>query len=77
MTDSATPSAGLASALLLGATGLVGGHVLDLLLDDPAYGRVVVLGRHPVDRRHPRLAQHVADLGRVDEHAAHFAVDEV
>lgn len=77
MTDSAAPSAGLASALLLGATGLVGGHVLDLLLDDPAYGRVVVLGRRPVDRQHPKLQQHVADLGRLEEHAALFAVDDV
>ena len=76
MTDSA-PSAGSASALLLGATGLVGGHVLDLLLGDPAYGRVVVLGRRSIDREHPKLRQHVADLGRLEEHAALFAVDDV
>lgn len=77
MTDLAPPSAGPASALLLGATGLVGGHVLDLLLDDPAYGRVVVLGRRPIERQHPKLRQEVADLGRLDEHAALFAVDDV
>jgi uncharacterized protein YbjT (DUF2867 family) len=77
LTDSAPPSAGPASALLLGATGLVGGHVLDLLLDDPAYSRVVVLGRRPIDRKHPRLRQEVADLGRPQEHAALFAVDDV
>lgn len=76
MTETATP-AGAASALLLGATGLVGGQVLDLLLDDPAYGRVVVLGRRPVDRQHPKLDQQVADLGRLDEHATLFAVDDV
>jgi uncharacterized protein YbjT (DUF2867 family) len=77
LTDSAPPPAGSASSLLLGATGLVGGHVLDLLLDDPAYGRVVVLGRRSIDRTHPKLQQHVADLGRLDEHAALFAVDDV
>ncbi|HEX6368744.1 MAG TPA: NAD(P)H-binding protein [Longimicrobium sp.] len=77
MTETTPPPAGLASALLLGATGLVGGHVLDLLLDDPAYGRVVVLGRRSIDRTHPRLQQHVVDLGRLDEHAARFAVDDV
>ncbi|HEV3050574.1 MAG TPA: NAD(P)H-binding protein [Longimicrobium sp.] len=76
MTDS-VPPAGSASALLLGATGLVGGNVLDLLLNDPAYGRVVVLGRRPIDRQHPGLEQHVADLGRLDEHAGRFAVDDV
>jgi uncharacterized protein YbjT (DUF2867 family) len=76
MTDS-VPPAGSASALLLGATGLVGGNVLDLLLNDPAYGRVVVLGRRPVDGQHPKLEQQVADLGRLDEHAGVFAVDDV
>ena len=75
MTETAPPAA--RSALLLGATGLVGGQVLDLLLDDPGYARVVVLGRRPVDRRHPGLEQHVADLGRLDEHAARFGVDDV
>jgi uncharacterized protein YbjT (DUF2867 family) len=34
MTDT-TPAALPSTALLLGATGLVGGHVLDLLLADP------------------------------------------
>ena len=76
MTETPTP-AGAASALLLGATGLVGGQVLDLLLNDPAYGRVVVLGRRPVDRQHPKLHQQVADLGRLDEHAPLFAVHDV
>lgn len=66
-----------ASALVLGATGLVGGHLLDLLLDDPAYGRVVVLGRRPVERAHPRLEQRTADLARMAEQADAFAVDRV
>lgn len=70
-------SAGPATALLLGATGLVGGHVLDLLLDDPAYGRVVVFGRRAVERRHAKLEQHVGDLERLEEHAGLFAVDDV
>jgi uncharacterized protein YbjT (DUF2867 family) len=66
-----------ATALLLGATGLIGGHVLDLLLADPAYGRITVLGRRPVPREHPKLEQHVADLGRLEEHADRFNVDAV
>lgn len=53
------------SALLLGATGLVGGHVLDLLLDDPAYGGVRVLGRRPVPREHPELRQETVDFDRL------------
>ncbi|WP_349263880.1 NAD(P)H-binding protein [Longimicrobium sp.] len=72
------PAAGRpASALLLGATGLVGGHVLRLLLDDPSYERVVVLGRRPTGQRHPKLTEHVAPLEGMAEHAGAFAVDDV
>jgi len=38
------------SALLLGATGLVGGHCLDLLLADDRYSRVTTLTRRPLPR---------------------------
>lgn len=57
------------SALLLGATGLVGGHCLDLLLDDPAYGSVLFLGRRPLPREHPKLRQEVIDFDRLRDHA--------
>ena len=55
------------TAILLGATGLVGGHCLDLLLEGDAYDRVVSLGRRPVAREHPRLGQHAIDFDRPDE----------
>ncbi|HEX6911115.1 MAG TPA: oxidoreductase [Longimicrobium sp.] len=76
MTES-TESAPPATALLLGATGLVGGHVLDQLLADPAYRRVTVLGRRPVARMDPKLDQRTADFDRLGEHAISFAVDDV
>jgi uncharacterized protein YbjT (DUF2867 family) len=65
------------TALLLGATGLVGGHVLDLLLDDPACTRVTVLGRRPVAKMHSKLDQRTADLGRLQDHEISFMVDHV
>lgn len=80
MSESASPSSSPAptTALLLGATGLVGGHVLDLLLADPAYTRVTVLGRRPVARMHPKLDQRTANFDRLrEEHAISFAVDDV
>ena len=72
-----TTTASSRSALLLGATGLVGGHCLSLLLDDPAYERVAVLGRRPVDRAHPKLEQFGVDFDRLDAHASVFEVDDV
>jgi uncharacterized protein YbjT (DUF2867 family) len=65
------------SALVLGATGLVGGHCLDLLLADPAYARVVAPVRRPIGRAHPRLEAPVVDFDRLEDHAGLFAVDEV
>lgn len=73
---SASPPQGR-SALLLGATGLVGGHCLELLLGSDRYRRVVVLGRRRLDRRLPRLEQHQVDFDRLAEHAALFRVDDV
>jgi uncharacterized protein YbjT (DUF2867 family) len=55
------------SALLAGATGLVGGHVLRLLLEDPEYERVTVLGRRDVPVKHKKLAHRVADFDRLAE----------
>ena len=65
------------SALLMGATGLVGSHCLDLLLADDRYRRVRVLARRPVGRRHAKLEVHQVDFDRLEEHAKLFAVDDV
>lgn len=50
------------TALLLGATGLVGGHCLELLLDDEDYEQVITLGRRDLDRKHPKLEHHLIDF---------------
>ncbi len=65
------------SALLLGATGLVGGHVLDLLLDDPAYGSVLVLGRRAAPREHPKLRQEVVDFDRLRDFSGTVRAQDV
>ncbi len=65
------------TALLLGATGLVGGHCLDLLLAADAYRAVVTLGRRPSARQHPRLTHHVVDFDRLGEYAALFEAQDV
>ena len=58
------------TALLLGATGLVGGHCLDLLLADATYEAVVTLGRRPLRHAHPKLTHHVVDFDRLADAAA-------
>lgn len=43
------------TAILIGATGLVGGHCLNLLLQSPDYGRVIAVSRRPVPVKHKKL----------------------
>lgn len=63
------------SALLAGATGLVGGYCLERLLADDAWQRVVVPTRRPLGRSHPKLAEVVLDFDHLEEEAEHLAVD--
>jgi uncharacterized protein YbjT (DUF2867 family) len=57
------------TALLLGAGGLVGGHCLQLLLEDEAYAKVIIWVRKPLALRHSKLEQAVVDFARLESHA--------
>ena len=65
------------TALLLGATGLVGGHVLRGLADDPRWDRVITLGRRPTDLASPAHEHHVVDFDRLADRADLFACDDL
>ncbi|WP_010273213.1 oxidoreductase [Paenibacillus senegalensis] len=63
------------TALLLGATGLVGGHLLKLLLESEHFGRVVVLSRKSGGAKHEKLQEIILDFNSLDSAKPHFAVD--
>lgn len=50
------------TVLLAGATGLVGGRILQALLADPTVGKVHSLSRRSLDVAHPRLQAHIVDF---------------
>ncbi|MGH9656963.1 MAG: NAD-dependent epimerase/dehydratase family protein [Bryobacteraceae bacterium] len=52
------------TALIAGASGLVGGHLLDCLL--ATRHRVFALVRKPLDKQHPRLEQITVNFERID-----------
>ncbi|MDB4949018.1 MAG: nucleoside-diphosphate sugar epimerase [Gemmatimonadetes bacterium] len=72
-----SPAVAVRSALLLGATGLVGGHCLRLLLADPVYGRVHALVRRSLGHPHPGLVEHVVDFDRLERHTDAVRGDDV
>ncbi|MEJ1966352.1 MAG: NAD(P)H-binding protein [Gammaproteobacteria bacterium] len=53
-------------ALLAGASGLVGGYVLDSLLDAPDFSRVFAITRRPLGREHPRLANRIVQFEKLE-----------
>jgi uncharacterized protein YbjT (DUF2867 family) len=55
------------TAVLAGATGLVGGLLLDRLLADDTWDHVFSVGRRPVDRSHARLEQRIVDFADLRE----------
>ena len=54
------------TALVSGATGLVGSFLVKMLLDDGHYDKVKILVRKPVDLNHPTLEQIIYDYENPD-----------
>lgn len=54
------------TALVVGATGLIGGHLTRKIVNDPSYSTVKVLVRKPLDFQHPKMEQIVVDFDKVD-----------
>lgn len=74
--------AALKSALILGASGLVGQQLLQLLLSDPRYTRVTCLLRRPLAQRlyhdpQGKIQTIVADFTLLENYQGYFTVDHV
>ncbi len=54
------------TALILGASGLTGRHLLELLLDDSLYAQITIYVRKPVHISHPKLVQRLVDFEKLD-----------
>lgn len=66
------------TALIAGATGLVGGHCLAGLLESPHYDRVIALTRRPLAQRHAKLDQRIIAFDQLGREGADFpTVDDV
>lgn len=52
----------MTTAWVAGGSGLVGGVLLQRLLDDPRFDRVIAVGRRRVALEHPKLTQAITDF---------------
>lgn len=65
------------TALIAGATGLIGNELLHRLLDGQHYDRVIALVRSPLSLKHPKLIEIIVNFDRLETIEHHFAVDDV
>lgn len=65
------------TALLVGATGLVGAALLDRLLAAPDYAQIIVLGRRAPARAHPKLRTMTSTLEDLDALPDPLAADDL
>lgn len=57
------------SAVVVGATGLVGSQIVQQALEDARFGEVVTLGRRRTGIEHPKLTEYVIDFERPEDWA--------
>jgi uncharacterized protein YbjT (DUF2867 family) len=82
MTPGAAAGSGTAgagrTALLAGATGLVGSHCLRLLAADPSYARVIILVRRAIPGSlSSKVEQHIVDFDRLENLPSSVRADHV
>lgn len=65
------------TAILLGASGLTGGHVLDKLLKDENYGIVKLFNRTASGKTHPKIQEIICDVLDLETQSENFKGDVV
>jgi len=65
------------SALLIGASGLVGSELLKLLLQSDLYGDVTIFVRRKLPTQHVKLKQIVINFDELEKYESFFRVDDV
>lgn len=65
------------SAIILGATGLTGGILLQALLKDIRYEKIILFSRRTVGVENPKLKEYIIDLFELEKYQEQFSADEV
>jgi uncharacterized protein YbjT (DUF2867 family) len=65
------------TALVFGATGLVGGYLVEELLKHPGYGKIKVFGRGEYNVTDPRIEYHKIDFETLDNSGSLIMGDDL
>ncbi len=63
------------TAIILGATGLTGGILLNLLIDDPTYSKIKIFGRTSVEKVGPKIEERLIDMLQLETYKPDFMAD--
>jgi uncharacterized protein YbjT (DUF2867 family) len=64
-------------AIVFGATGFIGSHLLSDLLDDPDYAQIIGVVRRPLTLSHPKLTVLIGDLASLPALKPQLVADEI
>lgn len=67
----------MSTATIIGSTGLIGGHVLDLLIQDNAFDKIRVLVRRTLTINDPKVEVMVIDFNNYDQYKTGIAGSNV
>lgn len=65
------------TAIILGATGLTGRALLDLLISDPDFELIKLFSRRSIGVSHPKIKEFLVDLFELESESASFTGDVV
>jgi uncharacterized protein YbjT (DUF2867 family) len=65
------------TAIILGASGLTGGILLQKLIEDDRYEYIKLFSRSKIEGVHNKASQYIGDLLKLEEFEADFTADEV
>lgn len=65
------------TAILLGASGLVGSFLLDILLNSEEYRSVIIFVRKEIGLKHSKLTEHIIDFDQLDNYADLVQADDL
>ncbi|MBD1260197.1 NAD(P)H-binding protein [Maribacter polysiphoniae] len=65
------------TAIILGATGLTGGRLLELLLNDSRYSKIKLFSRSSVGVTDPKIEEYLGDMFNLEDYKDDFKGDEV
>jgi uncharacterized protein YbjT (DUF2867 family) len=64
------------TALMIGSTGLIGSHLLELLLDSNDYEKVITFVKRDTGIKHPKLTQHIVDFDKPETYKNFITGDD-